>query len=98
MDWLNCPHSPSKLAHSTMLSILLTIMLLNPLLSSSGSPTFQEEYRSSSYVPEVIDTRASPEKARYIEEQIERATVPELDEYISIDKVAATVGVEECRD
>ncbi|PYH79040.1 hypothetical protein BO82DRAFT_376759 [Aspergillus uvarum CBS 121591] len=31
-------------------------MLLNPFRPCEGSPTFQEEYRNSSYVPEVIET------------------------------------------
>ncbi|KAG9258927.1 uncharacterized protein F5Z01DRAFT_641793 [Emericellopsis atlantica] len=37
-----------------------------------------------------IDTRFDVETARHVKEQIERATVPHPDEYISIDEVSAT--------
>ncbi|XRM45810.1 hypothetical protein ABZX51_008884 [Aspergillus tubingensis] len=92
-------------------------MLLNPFRPCEGSPTFQEEYRSSSYVPEVIetslgrrivapdtpyvaaagrnalyfiDTRFDPETAQHIKLQIEKASVPQPDEYVAIDEIEAT--------
>ncbi|PYI34506.1 hypothetical protein BP00DRAFT_423016 [Aspergillus indologenus CBS 114.80] len=95
-------------------------MLLTPFRPSEGSPTFQEEYRNSSYVPEVIetvlgrqvvapdtpyvaaagpsalyfiDTRFDPEMAQHIKLQIEKASVPQLDEYIAIDEIEATAEV-----
>ncbi|RAH67866.1 uncharacterized protein BO66DRAFT_413321 [Aspergillus aculeatinus CBS 121060] len=95
-------------------------MLLNPFRPCEGSPTFQEEYRNSIYVPEVIetalgrqvvapatpyvaaagpnalyfiDTRFDPETAQHIKLQIEKASVPQLDEYIAIDEIEATAEV-----
>ncbi|KAH8696481.1 hypothetical protein BGW36DRAFT_296859 [Talaromyces proteolyticus] len=40
-----------------------------------------------------IDTRFDTETARHIKEQIERASVPNMDEYISIDELSATAEV-----
>lgn len=37
-----------------------------------------------------IDTRFDPETARHVKEQIERATVSNPEEYISIDEISAT--------
>ncbi|BCR93509.1 uncharacterized protein AKAW2_10555A [Aspergillus luchuensis] len=100
-------------------AILIT-MLLNPFRPCEGSPTFQEEYRNSSYVPVVIDTewggqvvapdtpyvaaagpnslyfidtRFDPETAQHIKLQIERASVPQPNEYIAIDEIKATAQV-----
>lgn len=39
-----------------MLFVLLTIMFLNPFRPCEGSPTFKDEYRSSSFVPQVVDS------------------------------------------
>ncbi|GLA70796.1 hypothetical protein AtubIFM55763_000970 [Aspergillus tubingensis] len=103
-----------------LLPLLLTTMLLNPFRPVAGTPTFQEEYRKSSYVPEVIettlgrqivapdtpyvavagrnqlyflDTRLDPETAQHIKQQIEKASVSQHDEYISIDEIEATAEV-----
>ncbi|PYH48109.1 uncharacterized protein BP01DRAFT_380025 [Aspergillus saccharolyticus JOP 1030-1] len=40
-----------------------------------------------------IDTRFDPEPAQHIKLQIEKASVPQLDEYIAIDEIAATAEV-----
>ncbi|CAG7999241.1 unnamed protein product [Penicillium salamii] len=40
-----------------------------------------------------IDTRFDPETAEHIKEQIEKASVPNPDEYISIDEVLATAEI-----
>ncbi|GLA21975.1 hypothetical protein AnigIFM63326_000105 [Aspergillus niger] len=103
-----------------LIPLILTTMLLNPFRPCEGSPTFQEEYRSSNYVPEVIetalgrqivapdtpyvaaagpsqlyflDTQFDPEMAQHIKQQIEKASVPQLDEYIAIDEIEATAEV-----
>jgi hypothetical protein len=95
-------------------------MLLNPFRPCEGSPTFHEEYRNSSYVPEVIetvlgrqvvapdtpyvaaagtnalyfiDTRFDPETAQHIKLQIEKASVPQPDEYVAIDEIEATAAL-----
>ncbi|BCR99151.1 uncharacterized protein AKAW2_40834A [Aspergillus luchuensis] len=103
-----------------LLQLLLITMLLNPFRPCEGSPTFQEEYRSGSFVPEVIetslgrrivapdtpyvaaagrnalyfiDTRFDPETAQHIKLQIEKASVPQPDEYIAIDEIEATAEI-----
>ncbi|OJZ84297.1 hypothetical protein ASPFODRAFT_208812 [Aspergillus luchuensis CBS 106.47] len=103
-----------------LLQFLLITMLLNPFRPCEGSPTLQEEYRNSSYVPEVIetslgrrivapdtpyvaaagrnvlyfiDTRFDPETAQHIKLQIEKASVPQPDEYIAIDEIEATAEI-----
>ncbi|OJJ76900.1 hypothetical protein ASPBRDRAFT_36075 [Aspergillus brasiliensis CBS 101740] len=103
-----------------LLPLLLTTMLLNPFRPCCGSPTFQEEYRNSNYIPEVIetalgrqivapdtpyvaaagpnalyfiDTRFDPETAQHIKLQIEKASVPQPDEYIAIDEIEVTAEV-----
>ncbi|GLI74340.1 hypothetical protein PoHVEF18_002577 [Penicillium ochrochloron] len=40
-----------------------------------------------------LDTRFDPETAKHIKEQIEKASVPNLEEYISIDEVLATAEI-----
>ncbi|OJJ99127.1 hypothetical protein ASPACDRAFT_120262 [Aspergillus aculeatus ATCC 16872] len=40
-----------------------------------------------------IDTRFDPETAQHIKLQIEKASVPQLDEYIAIDEMEATAEV-----
>ncbi len=37
-----------------------------------------------------IDTRFDAETAKHVKEQIEKATIPNLDEYIAIDEISAT--------
>jgi hypothetical protein len=39
-----------------MLYALLVAMVLNPLRACEGSPTYQEEYRAKTYVPNVRET------------------------------------------
>ncbi|WYZ34197.1 hypothetical protein EsH8_I_000473 [Colletotrichum jinshuiense] len=43
-----------------MLSTLLIAMLMNPVISCEGPPTFQEEYRGN-YVPKFIDAWNGPQ-------------------------------------
>ncbi|KAE8143232.1 hypothetical protein BDV38DRAFT_277260 [Aspergillus pseudotamarii] len=69
-------------------------MLLNPFQPCEGSPAFQEEYRGS-YVPEIIKTEyglqvVAPNTPYHVKEQIEKATVPNPEEYVAIDEVTAT--------
>jgi len=100
-----------------MLFLLIFIMLLSPFRPCEGAATYQEEYRDSSYVPNVIetaygfqivasdtpyvaangrnrlyflDTRLDSDHARHIKNQIEKATVPNPDEYLKIDEISAT--------
>jgi hypothetical protein len=40
-----------------------------------------------------LDTRFDPETAKHIKEQIEKASVPNLEEYIFIDEVLATAEI-----
>lgn len=40
-----------------------------------------------------IDTRFDPETAKHVKEQIEKATVPNPEEYIAIDEISATAEI-----
>ncbi|KAJ5881011.1 uncharacterized protein N7473_012064 [Penicillium subrubescens] len=62
-------------------------MPLNPFRPCEGSPTYQEEYRGN-YIPKVIEREyglqvVAPDTPY---EQIEKPTVQNLEEYISIDE------------
>lgn len=62
----------------------------NPLIQDMASPYVAAAGRNMLY---FIDIRFDMETARHIKDQIERATVTRMDEYISIDEILATAKV-----